>query len=135
MSSHLLKYSCKLSKKNTTQLHAPNVQLMHDIHDIIEKRYPQFSVILQMSPSFFMKKDFKKISKSTLQIPFLVTTVCYSLVYSRIEKRILIVLFFSRNQSWIFNDAPPVLIAGFTTQFQDLVASWLGGSNCLDVMS
>ena len=36
LSSHLLKYSCKLFEKNSTQLHAPNVQLMHDMHDIIE---------------------------------------------------------------------------------------------------
>ena len=44
---------------------------------------------------FFMKKDFKKQnSKSTLQIPFHITTVCFSLVHSKIEKRLLIVLFF-----------------------------------------
>ena len=72
------------------------------------KRYPQFLVILQASP-FLKKKDLKKE---------------YHNLRKTHSNRIV---FLSRNQSRSFNDAPPVLIAGYTTQFQDLVASWLGG--------
>ena len=73
------------------------------------KRHPHFSVILQVSPSFLKKKGLKK-------------------EYHNLRKtHTNRVVFLSRNQSRSINDAPPVLIAGYTTQFQGLVASWLGG--------
>ena len=73
---------------------------MHDKHDIIDKRYPQFSVILQILLLFY-EKGFQK-TKFKIYITDSFPRYRCMLFFGAFEDRKTLtnrVVFFSRNQS------------------------------------